>query len=123
MAGMFSRFAASRPVSARFGRWALPPVVLLVAALTSTVGAPRAFAYGDALPGTSRDNSMVFARWVDPAQYFIASNGGFEHGTDNWSVSGDASVVSDNESYAVHGADDANSLSLGTGATAESRTA
>ena len=64
---------------------------------------------------------MVFARWLDPAQYFLASNGGFEQGADDWSLRGDAAVVPGNESFTVHDAADANSLSLGAGGSAEMR--
>jgi len=66
---------------------------------------------------------LVVARWLDPSQYFLASNGGFEHGTESWSVNGDASVVPENESFDVGGAADGDSLALGPGASAESRTA
>jgi hypothetical protein len=97
---------------------------LLVLALACVSGAPAASASeGDALPCASRDSSAVFARWLDPAQYFLASNGGFEQGSDDWTLDGDAAVVPGNESYDVHDAADGNSLRLGTGDSAETRSA
>jgi hypothetical protein len=125
MAGIPSRGGARpAPARARAHRWVAGPVMLLVVALTgATGGAPKAFAYGDSLPCTSRDSSAVFARWLDPAQYFQASNGGFEQGDDNWGTTGDAAVVAGNESFDVAGPDDGHSLSLDNGATAEMRTA
>ena len=51
------------------------------------------------------------------------SNGGFEQGADDWELRGDAAVVPGNESFAVHDAADASSLSLGSGGSAEMRTA
>jgi hypothetical protein len=99
-------------------------VVVLVAAFACVSTAPSAFAEdNDPVPCSSRDTSAVFARWLDPAQYFLASNGGFEQGTDDWNLLGDAAVVAGNESYAVHDASDANSLSLGSGGSAEMRSA
>ncbi len=95
---------------------------LLVIALVCVSGAPKAFASDDgALPCTSRDSSAVFARWADPAQYFLVSNGGFEQGSDDWTLGGDAAVVPENESYAVHDAADGSSLRIGAGGSAETR--
>jgi hypothetical protein len=86
-------------------------------------GAPAAFAFGRTLPCTSRDTSAAFSRWNDPAQYFLASNGDFEQGSTDWSLSAGAAVVPGNEPYTVAGSEDAHSLSLASGASAESRTA
>jgi hypothetical protein len=99
-------------------------VATLVVALACVSGAPKAFAAdADPVPCTSRDSSAVFARWLDPAQYFLAENGGFEQGADDWELGGDAAVVPGNESFAVRDASDASSLSLGSGGSAEMRTA
>ena len=100
-------------------------VALLVVAFSCVCAAPGAFAASseDPVPCADRDTSTVFARWLDPAQYFLASNGGFEQGADDWTLRGDAAVVAGNESFAVHDAADANSLSLGSGGSAEMRTA
>jgi hypothetical protein len=96
---------------------------LVVVGLLSAVGVPRASAFAAPLPCTPRDSSAVFSRWLDPAQYFQAANGGFERGTDDWTFSGGASVQAGNEPFRVGGAADAHSLVLTPGASAESHTA
>ena len=58
-----------------------------------------------------------------PSPCGLASNRGFEHGTDDRSVNGDAVVGPDGESFDMGGAADGNSPSLGPGANAGSRTA
>jgi hypothetical protein len=99
-------------------------VGLLVLALTCVSGAPRAFAADDdAVPCARREANSVFARWLDPARYFLAANGGFEQGADGWTLDGDAGVGPGNESFLVHDASDANSLSIGPGGSAEMRSA
>jgi hypothetical protein len=99
-------------------------VAFLVVAFACVSGAPKALAASDdPVPCTNRDTSAVFARWLDPAQYFLASNGGFEQAADGWKLRGDAAVVPGNESFAVRDASDANSLSLGSGGSAEMHTA
>ena len=82
-----------------------------------------ASAFASSLPCRSRSTSAVFSRWLDPAQYFLASNGGFEQGAEDWSLSPAATVVAGNERYRVAGSAHSHSLSLGAGAVAESRTA
>ena len=104
-------------------RRGLVPAVMVVAALFCASSAPKAFAFGSALPCTTRPTSAAFSRWLDPAQYFLASNGGFEQKSNDWSLSPNAAVVTGNEPYSVAGPKDSHSLSLGAGATAESRTA
>jgi hypothetical protein len=100
-------------------------VVTLVAGLTALAAAPAAqagplvaSADGCAAPGLEQP----FTRWLDPNDYFLAPNGGFENGASHWSLDG-ASVVGGNESYYVHGAGDSKSLSLPSGASATSDTA
>jgi hypothetical protein len=44
--------------------------------------------------------------------YTLAPNGGLESGSEGWSLSGDAVVVSGNETYQVGGANDGHSLLL-----------
>jgi hypothetical protein len=61
-----------------------------------------------------------FLRWGDSAYYTLVSNGGLEAGTTDWTVS-KGSVVSGNESFYVHSARDANSLSLPAGSSATTR--
>ncbi|MDQ1455700.1 MAG: hypothetical protein QOH28_1320 [Actinomycetota bacterium] len=100
-----------------------PAVLVVVLASLGAATAPNASAFGSVLPCTSRDSSAVFSRWLDPAQYFLASNGGFEQGAQDWSLSAGAAVVSGNESYQVGGPSDSHSLVLDAGASVESRTA
>jgi hypothetical protein len=60
----------------------------------------------------------VFLRWLDPAFYELAPNGGFEDGAEGWSLSGNAEVTAGNESEFVHSSTDAYSLSLPEGSSA-----
>lgn len=66
--------------------------------------------------------SQPFLPWVDPAHYTLAPNGGFEQGSSKWSLTGDASVGSGNESYYVRDSDDSKSLGLPAGSSATSDT-
>jgi hypothetical protein len=95
---------------------------LVVTALVWSGTAPAAFAFGSALPCTTRDTSAAFSRWHDPSQYFLASNGGFEAESTDWTLSDGARVVRGNEPYQVAGSADSHSLVLASGASAESRT-
>ena len=61
--------------------------------------------------------SQVFAPWQDFANYYLAPNGSFELGTQGWSLSGGASVVSGNEPFLPTGT---HSLSLPSGSRATS---
>jgi hypothetical protein len=97
--------------------------LVVLVALMCAGGVPKAFAFGSALPCTNRDTSAAFSRWFDPAQYFLASNGGFEQGSNEWKLSAGAAVESGNERYQIAGSTDSHSLVLAAGASAESRTA
>ena len=66
--------------------------------------------------------AQPFLPWVDPAHYTLAPNGGFEQGSSSWSLSGDASVGSGNESYYVRDSGDSRSLKLPAGSSATSDT-
>ena len=100
-----------------------------MAAVIATAGVafggspPAASAFGTNLPCRTRSTGAVFSRWLDPAQYFPASNGGFERGSKDWSLNPAAAVVAGNERYQVGRSAGSHSLSLGTGGVAESRTA
>jgi len=59
--------------------------------------------------------SQVFAPWLDYANYLLAPNGGFELGTQGWTLSGGAAVVSGNEPFYPTGT---HSLSLPSGSSA-----
>ena len=61
-----------------------------------------------------------FGPWQDFADYFLAPDGGFEAGAEDWDLSGGAAAVEGNETYAVGGPDDHRSLSLPAGGSATS---
>jgi hypothetical protein len=60
--------------------------------------------------------TQPFARWLDYSYYKHV--GGFEQGTDGWTLAGGARVVSGNATQRVHAAGDSHSLLLPSGATA-----
>jgi hypothetical protein len=61
-----------------------------------------------------------FLPWLDPFQYVLAPDGGFEGGAAGWTLTGRARVVSGNEPFRVRSATDAHSLSLPMGSSATS---
>ncbi len=64
--------------------------------------------------------SRPFLPWADPSSYELAPGGDFESGLAGWSVSRAAAVVSGSEPAGVTGSVGSASLSLGSGATAQS---
>jgi hypothetical protein len=62
--------------------------------------------------------SQAFAPWGDGSEYKLVQGGDFESGTDGWTLSGGARVVSGDASSKVGAADDAKSLSLPAGSSA-----
>jgi hypothetical protein len=99
-------------------RLRLAPLLALTAALVSVgaTAAPASAGLGLACPDAT---STPFAPWTDYANYAYSPNGGFESGSNGWTLSG-GRVVSGNESYYVHNAGDQSSLSLPAGASATS---
>jgi hypothetical protein len=100
-------------------------VIALLAALTALTGAPAAQAgpLVESAEGCANVSlERPFIRWLDPNNYFLAPNGGFESGASRWSLDG-ASVVDGNEPYYVHGTGESKSLSIPSGASATSDTA
>ena len=94
---------------------------LAVAALAA--GAPSASAglLVESVPDcTPKPTTQPFAQWGDTTQYNLAPGGSFEGGAGSWSLSGGASLVSDNEPWKVAGASHTRSLRLPPGATATS---
>jgi hypothetical protein len=83
---------------------------------------PAAAARADLLPGLLGGNcgstAPTFAPWGDYEGYYFAPNGGFEAGATGWTLAGGAAVAAGNETYAVHGSGDANSLLVPTGGSA-----
>jgi hypothetical protein len=62
--------------------------------------------------------TKVFAAWHDNKSYVLTTNGGLEDGDTGWTLAGGASVVEGNESFALGGAGDHQSLSLPAGSSA-----
>ena len=86
-------------------------------ALAATAGSAKADLLPGLLGGSCGATNDVFAPWHDSAQYYFASNGGFESGSTNWSLAGGASVVSGNDAFYLSGAG-AHALELPAGAGA-----
>ncbi len=68
----------------------------------------------------AQELSQPFAPWLDPAQYTLAPDGGFEDRGRSWDLDGGAEVVDGNEPYYVRDAGDSRSLRLPSGASAKS---
>jgi hypothetical protein len=62
--------------------------------------------------------SKVFAPWHDNKSYVLTDNGGLEAGDAGWTLADGAAVVEGNETFAVGGAADHQSLSLPAGSSA-----
>jgi hypothetical protein len=92
-------------------------LMLAVLALASTAGTARADLLPFLLGGNCGSTSQVFSRWGDYAKYYFAPNGGFEKGTAGWSLSGPASLTSDNDPWDLSG-DGGQSLQIRNGGTA-----
>lgn len=90
---------------------------MLVAAL-----AAPAPANAGVLPGFCANPKLTqpFRPWLDPMQYVLAPDGGFEEGAEDWRLRNGADVVRANESFFVRDEDDRRSLELPAGASAQS---
>jgi hypothetical protein len=64
--------------------------------------------------------TKAFSAFHDNKPYVLTQNGGFENGDSGWTLSGGASVVEGNETFALGGASDHQSLSLPAGSSATS---
>jgi hypothetical protein len=91
--------------------------VLSIAALALAAGASQPARATTGCPDRPLDRE--FLRWLDLAYYTLAPNGGVESGSEAWSLSGGAEVVSGNESFHVRAEGDTHSLSLPSGSSAE----
>jgi hypothetical protein len=65
-----------------------------------------------------RQFSRPFLRWLDPMNYTLAPDGGFESGARGWMLRGGAAVVAGNEPWKVRRATDTRSLYLPSGSSA-----
>jgi len=89
-----------------------------LAALGATAtAAPANAALGIACPTPT---TQAFAPWKDYAAYAYAPNGGFESGSNGWSLAGGAKVVAGNSTFFTHGKGERYSLSLPAGSSATS---
>jgi hypothetical protein len=59
-----------------------------------------------------------FLRWLDPAHYVLAPDGGLEGRARGWTLRGGATVVSGNEPFYVRSRRDSRSLALPSGSSA-----
>jgi hypothetical protein len=85
---------------------------------------PATTAKADLLPslvgGNCGTTSQVFKAWGDARSYYFTSNGGFESGSNGWTLAGGARVVAENESFNLHGKADRSSLLVPDRGTATS---
>jgi hypothetical protein len=96
------------------------PRLLAAAAAAALVSAAGAAPAGASLMSdcdTPRSD-MVFMPWLDTTPYFLAPDGGFEHGAAGWRLDG-ASVGAGNEAFNLSGPG-TRSLHLGAGDSATS---
>jgi hypothetical protein len=92
--------------------------ITVVAAFATTAGTAKAGLIQGLLGGNCGAVAPFFAPWGDWATYYYAPNGGFENGSANWSLSGNAAVVTQqNEPWFLAGFG-SHALQLGTGGTA-----
>src|SRR4051812_3183749 len=61
--------------------------------------------------------TKAFAAWHDNKSYVLTENGGLEAGDSGWTLAGGAAVAEGNETFAVGGAADHQSLSLPAGSS------
>jgi hypothetical protein len=95
----------------------LLPVALVVCAFAVPAASARPALLGIGGGNCPSGGTPVFSPWGDNADYYLATNGGFEFGSYGWSVGGGASVVSGNEPFFASGG---HSLSLPSGSSATS---
>jgi hypothetical protein len=77
---------------------------LLVAAIIGSSLATIAGTGAQAATGcVDRSVKPAFQQWGDNNQYFLATNGDFENGTNDWTLSGASTVRGEQEPWAVNG--------------------
>jgi len=85
-------------------RLAVLLVVVAATMLAATTGTAKAGLITGLLGGGCGPTAPVFLPWGDLATYYYAPNGGFESGSTNWSLSGGAAVVTQqNEPWYLSG--------------------
>jgi hypothetical protein len=95
--------------------------IAILALAMSASSASAGILVKDAPDCTPKPTTQPFAPWGDNSQYNLAPGGSFEAGTQAWSLSSKASMVSGNEPWKVSGAG-SRSLKLPPGASATSPT-
>lgn len=80
--------------------------------------ATAAFGWGATKPCETRSNAKVFTSFGDNADYFLAPNGSFEDGDQDWQLSNGAKVAAGHQPYLKGNGN----LKLPKGSSAESRT-
>src|SRR5688500_15686639 len=95
--------------------------VALFVLLACSFAAPASASAG-VLGGTCPDAELAqpFLPWLDPMQYVLAPDGGFEDGAEGWRLRNGADVQRGNESFYVRDDRDRRSLDLPAGASAVS---
>jgi hypothetical protein len=71
-------------------------LVIVSTALAATAGTAKAGLITGLLGGGCGATTPVFAPWGDWAGYYFAPNGGFESGSNGWTLGGGAAVVTQN---------------------------
>jgi hypothetical protein len=102
-----------------FMRRALLAAITAVA-MTGAVAAPASAGILTASETNCGDETLTkpFAQFGDQANYKLVRNGSFESGTDGWTLTRGAKVVSGNEPWKVGGSSHAKSLVLPAGSSA-----
>jgi len=77
-------------------RYAVLLVVVVATAFASTAGTAKAGLITGLLGGGCGATAPVFAPWGDWAGYYFAPNGGFESGSNGWTLAGGSAVVTQN---------------------------
>ena len=99
-------------------RFLIPAVLAATACSVPAANAGLIGSIGNLLSGNCADGgSQIFAPWSDFANYILAPNGSFELGSNGWSLSGGAGIVSGNEPFYPTGS---HSLALPSGSSAMS---
>lgn len=93
---------------------------LIVAWLTFAPPAQASPLVASAESCDAQELSQPFMPWVDPANYTLAPDGGFEEHGSSWSLEGGAAVGTGNETFYVRDAGDKRSLRLPGGSSATS---
>ena len=102
-----------------FMRRALLAAITTVA-MTGAIAAPASAGILTASETNCGDETLTqpFAQFGDQANYKLVRNGSFESGTDGWTLTRGAKVVSGNEPWKVGGSSHAKSLVLPAGSSA-----